>query len=102
MYQVVKIYGDWEPWWSLENWQEDIIETKCFDDFEEARAFYHQECQTLKSYLPSCKCHDNFQAAFWNQEDQRWCEMCGSYLQQYHSIVILEDGRELSKEALSY
>lgn len=45
MYQVVKIYGDWEPWWSLENWQEDIIETKCFDDFEEARAFTNKNAK---------------------------------------------------------
>ncbi|MDU2622154.1 MAG: DUF1033 family protein, partial [Streptococcus lutetiensis] len=26
MYQVIKMFGDWEPWWFLDDWQDDIIE----------------------------------------------------------------------------
>mgnify|MGYP000193526421 CR=1 FL=1 len=33
MYQVVEIKGDMEPWWFLEDWQEDIISTKEFENF---------------------------------------------------------------------
>ncbi|HER4405476.1 TPA: DUF1033 family protein, partial [Streptococcus pyogenes] len=21
MYQVIKMYGDWEPWWFIDGWQ---------------------------------------------------------------------------------
>lgn len=25
MYQVIKMFGDWEPRWFIEGWQDDII-----------------------------------------------------------------------------
>ena len=27
---------------------------------------------------------------FWDPEDQRWCEECAEYVQQYHSVALLE------------
>nr|WP_049618569.1 DUF1033 family protein [Streptococcus sp. X13SY08] len=47
MYCVVKLYGDCEPWWFLEGWEEDIVAAKEFKDYEEAVAFYHKERQSL-------------------------------------------------------
>ncbi|QMS96434.1 DUF1033 family protein [Streptococcus equinus] len=102
MYQVIKMYGDWEPWWFLDDWQDDIIEEQSFEYFEEALSFYCQEWELLRTNLPSCKCHDNFQAAFWDKAEKRWCENCGDYLQQYHSLLILKDGQELAKEQFAY
>lgn len=102
MYQVIKMFGDWEPWWFLDDWQDDIIEEQTFEYFEEAVSFYKSEWQSLRMNLPSCKCHDNFQAAFWDQTEKRWCENCGDYLQQYHSLLILKDGQELTKEHFAY
>ena len=63
MYQVIKMFGDWEPWWFLDDWQDDIIEEQTFEYFEEAVSFYKSEWQSLRMNLPICKCHDNFQAA---------------------------------------
>ncbi|RCW16722.1 dipicolinate synthase [Streptococcus gallolyticus] len=102
MYQVIKMYGDWEPWWFLKDWQKDIVEEKSFEYFEDAFSFYKTECLSLKTSLPSYKCHDNLQAAFWDKTEQRWCENCGDYLQQYHSILMLKDGQELPKGTFSY
>lgn len=102
MYQVIKMFGDWEPWWFLDDWQDDIIEEQTFEYFEEAVSFYKSEWQSLRMNLPICKCHDNFQAAFWDQTEKRWCENCGDYLQQYHSLLILKDGQELTKEYFAY
>lgn len=28
MYQVIKMYGDWEPWWFIDGWQDDILEER--------------------------------------------------------------------------
>ena len=25
MYQVIEMYGDYEPWWFLEDWEKDIV-----------------------------------------------------------------------------
>ena len=43
MYQVIKMFGDWEPWWFLDDWQDDIIEEQTFEYFEEAVSFYKSE-----------------------------------------------------------
>ena len=43
MYQVIKMYGDYEPWWFLKDWQKDIIEEKRFEYFEDAFSFYKTE-----------------------------------------------------------
>ncbi len=39
MYQVITMYGDNEPWWFFEEWQEDIQETATFEDFDAAVAY---------------------------------------------------------------
>ena len=97
MYQVIKMYGDWEPWWFLEDWQKDIIEERYFEYFEDAFSFYQAEWQSLKNKLPNVECHDNLQATFWDKKEKRWCDNCGDYLQQYHSILILKDWQELTE-----
>lgn len=28
MYQVITMYGDNEPWWFFDDWQEDIVQEK--------------------------------------------------------------------------
>jgi len=28
MYRVIEMYGDFEPWWFIEGWEEDVIMTK--------------------------------------------------------------------------
>lgn len=34
MYQVVKMFGDWEPWWFIEGWEEDITEIAEYDTYQ--------------------------------------------------------------------
>lgn len=31
MYCVIEMYGDFELWWFLEGWEEDIVVSKKFD-----------------------------------------------------------------------
>ena len=33
MYQVVKMYGDMEPWWFLDGWKDDIVQVYEFDHY---------------------------------------------------------------------
>ena len=97
MYQVIKMCGYWEPWWFPEDWEEDIIEERVFDSFDEALSFYSAQWHCMKEQFPSFKSHENLLATFWNVEEQYWCDDCNDYLQQYHSILLLENKRELPK-----
>ena len=33
MYRVIEMYGDCEPWWFLEGWEEDIVSSRKFEDY---------------------------------------------------------------------
>ena len=43
MYQVITMFGDNEPWWFFEDWEEDIEEEETFESFEEARQAYEKQ-----------------------------------------------------------
>ena len=98
MYQVIKMYGDWEPWWFLDGWTDDIVAQKRFATFESAASYYEKEWQKGCRHYSCYDSHQDFLAAFWNQEDERWCEECYEYLQQYHSLLLLKDGKPLPRQ----
>lgn len=93
MYQVVELYGDCEPWWLLNDWQEDRISQKVFEKYTQALAYYEEKIQEYRALYSKERQEGITMAAFWEDEDQLWCEECGDFLQQYHSLVLLEDGR---------
>ena len=33
MYRVIEMYGDCEPWWFLEGWEDDIVSSRKFEDY---------------------------------------------------------------------
>lgn len=37
MFQVITMYGENEPWWFFEDWQEDIIEEKHLINFTQPK-----------------------------------------------------------------
>ena len=36
MYRIIKMYGDSEPWWFLDGWEEDIVTSTAFDSYDDA------------------------------------------------------------------
>ncbi|MET3558273.1 hypothetical protein ABID29_001393 [Streptococcus rupicaprae] len=90
MYQVIKLYGDFEPWWFLEGWQEDIVMCQNFDDYGQAERLYQKEWQQLRQVLPQHEERTDKMSVFWDPAEQRWCEECDEFLQQYHSLLLLE------------
>lgn len=91
MYQVLRLYGDFEPWLLLEGWQEDIVTSETFDNYDQAENYYQSQCQLLSQQFPKVKTESEKMSAFWDPEEQRWCEECDEFLQQYHSLLILEN-----------
>lgn len=92
MYQVVELYGDCEPWWLLDDWQEDRISQKVFETYTQALTFFEEKLQEYRALYSRERIEGATMAAFWEEQDQLWCEECGDFLQQYHSIVLLEEG----------
>lgn len=68
MYQVIKMYGDWEPWWFIDGWQDDILEEKKFDEWTEAFAYFEEEWQNMRNHFPSYHSQKNLLATFWEKK----------------------------------
>lgn len=101
MYQVIELYGDFEPWWFLEDWQEDIVERQDFETYQDALACFDSKWQVLREKYPYYQSRKDFLAVFWDRKKQRWCEECGESLQQYSSLMLLKDNEVLPIEKYS-
>lgn len=99
MYQVITMYGDNEPWWFFEDWKEDITEEQQFDDFEQAEEYFEKRWGALSQDFTYHHGKKNYMSAFWNDEDERWCEECDDYLQQYWGLALLMNDQPISVES---
>lgn len=95
MYQVVELYGYFEPWWFLEDWREDIVEAESFDTFEEALATFKRKWTYLKVSHPYYKSQSSLLTAFWAPHNQSYCDDCEEPLQEYRSLALLKNWEEL-------
>ncbi|WP_067193756.1 DUF1033 family protein [Streptococcus sp. DD10] len=91
MYRIIEMYGDYEAWWLIDGWEEDIVSSRNFDDYYEALKYYKKLWIQKARRYPYLKSRSDLMSAFWDTKDQRWCEECDDYLQQYHSLALLED-----------
>lgn len=98
MYKVIKTESDCEPWWFLEDWEEDITEISEFEQKEDAIAFFKEQWNTLKQSYPFYSSKRNLLATFWDTNEKTWCEECDEYLQDFHSILLLKDEEPLTEE----
>ena len=98
MYRVIEMYGDFEPWWFIEGWEEDVIKSKKFENYYDALKYYKSCWFELEKKIPLYKSRGDLMTIFWDPEDKRWCEECDEFLQQYHSLALLEDGQVIPDE----
>lgn len=99
MYQVITMYGDNEPWWFFEEWEEDIDEITPFTTLLEAEKFYQQKWTQLHQKYAYINAKTNYMSAFWNDDELRWCEECDEDLQQYKGLALLEDYHPVNTES---
>ena len=55
MYRVIEMYGECEPWWFLEGWEDDIVSSRKFEDYYQALKYYKQKWLELNEHFPSYK-----------------------------------------------
>ena len=96
MYQVITMYGDNEPWWFFDDWQEDIVQEKTFDNLTDAETYYVEVWQKLSQNYTYVNTKPNYLTAFWNDGEERWCEECDEDLQQYFGLALLENHHAVS------
>ena len=97
MYSVIEMYGDYEPWWFLDGWEDDIIEKRYFDDYYTALKYYKHRWLEMSQASPLYKSRSDLMTIFWDPADQRWCEECNEDIQQYHSLLLLENESKIPK-----
>lgn len=95
MYQVVELYGAFEPWWFLDDWKEDIVSSQSFETFDEALVAFRRQWTHLRVSHPYYKSQASLLAAFWDTKNQMWCDDCDETLQEYHSVALLKNWEEL-------
>ena len=100
MYRGIEMYGDCEPWWFLDGWEEDIVSSQTFDDYYLALKFYKKKWLELNEHFPSYKSRSDLMTIFWDSKEQEWCEDCNEDVQLFHSIVLLEDEQKIPKSKL--
>ena len=97
MYSVIEMYGDYETWWFLDGWEDDIIEKRYFDDYYTALKYYKHRWLEMSEASPLYKSRSDLMTIFWDPADQRWCEECNEDIQQYHSLLLLENESKIPK-----
>ncbi|MFA9413833.1 MULTISPECIES: DUF1033 family protein [unclassified Streptococcus] len=98
MYQVVELYGAFEPWWFLDDWKDDIIKVQHYDTFDEAMSAFKKQWTHLRVSHPFYKSRASLLAAFWDTKHQTWCDDCEESLQEYHSLALLKNWEELPED----
>ncbi|WP_061841404.1 DUF1033 family protein [Tetragenococcus halophilus] len=98
MYQVITMYGDNEPWWFFEDWQNDIQEETSFLSLDDAKLFQKKWDLICNNYT-YINSKTNFLSAFWNDGEERWCEECDDDLQQYKGLALLKNYQPITVES---
>ncbi|MFW7364194.1 DUF1033 family protein [Vagococcus fluvialis] len=95
MFQVITMYGENEPWWFFEDWQEDIIEEKTFDKFHAAKDYYDELVSKYSKEYEKMREKAPFMSAFWHEGELIYCDDCDEELQAYKGIMILKDYQKI-------
>ena len=100
MYRVIEMYGDFEPWWFMEGWEEDVIMSQSFDKYYDALKYYKSCWFELEKKNPLYKSRSDLMTIFGEPVEQRACDECDEYVQQYHSLALLQDEQVIPDEKL--
>ena len=90
MYRVIEMYGDFEPWWFIEGWKEDVLMSQSFDKYYDALKYYKTCWFRLEQESPLYKSRSDLMTIFWDPADQRWCD----------ELALLQDGQVIPDEKL--
>jgi hypothetical protein len=98
MYQVIEMYGDYEPWWFFDDWRENIVAEHEFSSLNDAITFYLKLWHKFKERYEQVNSKNNFLTAFWSKKEKSWCEYCNDYAQFYRGLVLLKENQPINAD----
>ncbi|MGY3779685.1 DUF1033 family protein [Isobaculum melis] len=98
MYQVIELFGEYEPWWFFEDWRDDIYLEVSYATSQEAVEAYEALYQSYATKYENVQTKKQWLTAFWNEAEVRYCEDCEDDVQLYHSILLLENNQPIQEQ----
>lgn len=92
MHEIIYLRADFEPWWMLEGWEQEVISREIFDTAQQAAGYLEGLKQKLAAQYPESKSKAPAFYAYWKEGETEYCEDCGEDLQIYHGLVWLQNG----------
>ncbi len=90
--EILQTKSDAEPWWFFEDWEKDIVLRETYINKEDIFVKYIELLSDLINKFPEVKAKNDFATiAFWNEEEEVFCEACDDDVQIYYGVLIMED-----------
>lgn len=97
MHEIIHIRADFEPWWMLEGWEQEIVSRKKFDTAQRAARYLEELKKNLTEQYPQSKAKAPAFYAYWKEGEMEYCEDCEEDLQIYHGLIWLQDGKPVGR-----
>lgn len=88
MYEIIVMEADYEPWWQFDGWEDYVIETFQFDTALELEAHLQMLLRMYRQKYPNEECRNENFYAFWDENEQFFCDACDDDAQLYHGIIV--------------
>ncbi|NLY78354.1 MAG: DUF1033 family protein [Lysinibacillus sp.] len=90
MFKIIYMKADFEPWWKLEGWEENIISEKNYNTKEELEKGLTELLNEFRNKFQYEECREGKYFAFWSEDEQYYCEACDEEAQIFHGIIVEE------------
>lgn len=91
MLQVIYMKADYEPWYKFDGWEEHIVEKLTFEKEDEAKDYLNHKLADFRGLYAFEKCKEEKYWAFWNVQEQCFCDSCDEDLQIYHGLMWIDN-----------
>lgn len=81
--------ADFEPWWKFEGWEEHIVTAENYQTIEQCEEALASKLQEFRVQYAHERSKENKYWAFWNEQEQCYCEGCEEDQQIYHGIMLI-------------
>ncbi|MEE1130628.1 MAG: DUF1033 family protein [Caryophanon sp.] len=88
MYEIIVMEADYEPWWQFDGWEDYVIKKFQFDTEFELEAHLQMLLRMYRQKYPNEECRNEIFYAFWDENEQFFCDACDDDAQLYHGIII--------------
>lgn len=86
-FKIIYMKADFEPWWQFEGWEEYIVESWTYNSVEAYEAALKTLIEKMRAQYPNEKQKKEIFYAFWDEQEQEYCEGCDEDAQVFHGLI---------------